>query len=397
MDVGTTYNYSSKKDIVKTYAPFLTALTMALAAFCAPVTVLAKSSKVVTKASPSPAHSTTKKYASNKAAKVLVTKIVRPKAASLKTSRLDKIVRPKAASLKTSRLNRSAGLTSQRRKARLLLVPRVFAEPVEQLSADGTPRLQSQAALVIDQETQKVLFRKNDRAVLPIASITKLMTALLISQAHLPMDEEIAISTDDVDTEKGSRSRLVIGSALSRSEMLHLALMSSENRAAHALARTYPGGLQKFVGLMNAKAAQLGMKETRYVDPTGLSSQNQSTAHDLAILVKSAHESPLVRQYSTDRQHDVTVGSSVLQYNTTNALIKDPNWQIGLQKTGYISEAGRCMVVQAMVAGRRVIMVFLDSATAQGRIADAKGVRRWLERGPARQTMAIQSFPENLR
>lgn len=212
-----------------------------------------------------------------------------------------------------------------------------------------------------------------------MASITKLMTGLIVSQARLPMEKEIAISTDDIDTQKGSTSRLVIGSSLPRSEMLHIALMSSENRAANALARTFPGGMATFVSLMNSKARSLGMLHTRYVEPTGLSSKNVSSARDLAILVKAAHADPLLRQYSTTIEHDVTIGDSVLQYNTTNPLIRDPHWQIGLQKTGYISEAGRCMVMQVRVAGRKLIMVFLDSATRQGRTADAQGMRRWIE------------------
>jgi D-alanyl-D-alanine endopeptidase (penicillin-binding protein 7) len=239
--------------------------------------------------------------------------------------------------------------------------------------------LKSSVAYVIDQDTHEVLISKNDQAVLPIASITKLMTGLLISEAKLPMDESITITQDDVDTEKGSSSRLRVGATLTRGELLHLALMASENRAAHALGRTYPGGMSVFVNLMNSKAQQLGMRDTRYVEPTGLSSQNQSSAKDLATLVGNAYQDDMVSQLSTSPSHRVEVGNRTLQYNTTNRLIKNPNWDIGLQKTGYISEAGQCLVMQAKVSGRKLIMVFLDSAGKFSRIADAERVRKWVE------------------
>lgn len=242
--------------------------------------------------------------------------------------------------------------------------------------------LKSSVALVVDQDTQEVLFSKNDSAVLPIASLTKLMTGLIISEAKLPMQESITITQDDVDTEKGSTSRLSVGTTLARSEMLHLALMSSENRAAHALGRTYPGGLAEFVRLMNVKAKLLGMNGTRYVEPTGLSSQNQSSAQDLAILVNAAYKDAAVREYSTSPGYEVAVGRKTLQFNTTNQLVKNPGWDIGVQKTGYISEAGRCLVMQTKIAGRKIIMVFLDSAGKFSRLGDAERVRRWVETNP---------------
>ena len=242
--------------------------------------------------------------------------------------------------------------------------------------------LKSSVALVVDQDTHEVLFSKNDSAVLPIASLTKLMTGLIISEAKLPMNELLTITQDDVDTEKGSRSRLNVGATLARSEMLHLALMSSENRAAHALGRTYPGGLAEFVRLMNAKAKLLGMNGTRYVEPTGLSSKNQSSAQDLAILVNAAYKDAAVREYSTSPGYEVAVGAKTLQFNTTNQLVKNPGWEIGLQKTGYISEAGRCLVMQTKIAGRKIIMVFLDSAGKFSRLGDAERVRRWVESNP---------------
>lgn len=249
-------------------------------------------------------------------------------------------------------------------------------------SAQDPLELKSSVALVIDQDTREVLFSKNDHAVLPIASLTKLMTGVIISGAKLPMDELITVTQDDVDTEKGSSSRLKVGTTLTRGELLHLALMSSENRAAHALGRTYPGGLATFVSLMNAKAKMLGMTDTSYVEPTGLSSRNQSSAQDLATLVNAAHGDPMLRELSTSTGYQVAVGSRTLQYNNTNRLVKNPEWDIGLQKTGYISEAGQCLVMQTKIAGRKLIMVFLDSAGKLSRLGDAERVRRWVESNP---------------
>jgi D-alanyl-D-alanine endopeptidase (penicillin-binding protein 7) len=239
--------------------------------------------------------------------------------------------------------------------------------------------LRSSVALVIDQDSNEVLLRKNDSAVLPIASITKLMTGLIISEAKLPMDESITISQEDVDTEKFTGSRLRVGVTLSRNELMQLALMSSENRAAHALGRTYPGGLNAFVEAMNQRARLLGMNDTRYVEPTGLSSRNQSSAQDLARLVAFASNDTMLRDYTTAPERQVEIGNRMLQFHTTNRLVKNPGWEIGLQKTGYISEAGQCLVMQAKIAGRKLIMVFLDSAGKLSRIADAERVRKWVE------------------
>lgn len=243
--------------------------------------------------------------------------------------------------------------------------------------------LRSNAVLVIDQETHKVLFGKNASAVLPIASLTKLMTGLVVTDAGLPLDESITITQDDVDTLKGSSSRLAVGTVLTRGELMHLALMSSENRAAHALGRTFPGGLERFVETMNVKAKLLGMLDTQYVDPTGLSPRNQSSAKDLSTLAAVAYERPMIRELSTSPGYEVASGRRVLQYRNTNRLVSNPHWDIGLQKTGYIAEAGRCLLMQATVAGRQLIMVFLDSAGKLTRIADAERVRKWLEAQPA--------------
>ena len=254
--------------------------------------------------------------------------------------------------------------------------------------------LKSSVALVIDQDTQEVLFGKNLQAVLPIASITKLMTALVVTEAGLPLNEMLTVTQDDVDTEKGSHSRLMVGTQLSREEMLHLALMSSENRAAHALGRSYPGGLDAFVSAMNAKAQLLGMVDTRYVEPTGLSSKNQSSARDLATLVNAAHQHRIIRELSTSPEYQVEIGRREMTFRNTNGLVRSPAWDIGLQKTGYISEAGRCLVMQAQMAGRKLIMVFLDSAGKYSRIADAERVRQWITKTMPAVAAPVVARPE---
>jgi D-alanyl-D-alanine endopeptidase (penicillin-binding protein 7) len=247
---------------------------------------------------------------------------------------------------------------------------------------DDPLNLRSSVALVVDQDTDEVLFSKNPDAVLPIASITKLMTAMVVLQAGQSLDESLTITRDDIDTEKGSSSRLAVGTTLSRGEMLHLALMSSENRAANALGRHYPGGLPAFVSAMNAKASLLGMHATHFVEPTGLSSANRSSAQDLAMLVRAASDLPLIRELSTSQEAAIAVGQRHLQYRNTNALVRDPEWSIALQKTGYIREAGRCVVMQAELAGRKLIMVLLDSAGSYARLSDAQRLREWLASGP---------------
>jgi len=239
--------------------------------------------------------------------------------------------------------------------------------------------LKASVAYVIDTESDEVLLGKNDDDVRPIASLTKLMTGLVVSEARLPLDERFTITGADVDRLKYSSSRLQVGTVLTRREALHLALMSSENRAAHALGRTYPGGISAFVSAMNNKARQLGMLQTRYVDPTGLSSGNQSSARDLAVLAEAAYAHPLMRKYSTSRGYEVEAADGrELSYVNTNRLVREGGWKIGLQKTGFISEAGQCLVVQAQVKGRNLIMVFLDSASKVTRIRDAETVKRWL-------------------
>jgi len=238
--------------------------------------------------------------------------------------------------------------------------------------------LKSSVALVLDQNSSEVLLDKNSQVALPIASLTKLMTSMVVVESKQDMNEVLAVTDDDIDREKHSSSRLRIGSQLSRSDILHIALMSSENRAASALGRNYPGGLPAFVVAMNAKAKALGMTETHYVDSTGLSHLNVASARDLSRLVMAAYQHPIIRQYSTDSKYVVEPGGRPLQYSTSNHLVENPEWQIGLQKTGYINEAGRCMVMQTTIDGRQIVMVFLDSRGKYSRQADADRVRKWL-------------------
>lgn len=300
--------------------------------------------------------------------------------ATAKTSQA--VTKSSGAKVKASTKN-----TSKKKRVRMAPPKPSFGQIAGLHRSDDELSLRSSVAYVIDQDTQEVLFSKNDNAVLPIASITKLMTGLVIREANLSMDEAITITSEDIDTEKGSTSRLRPGVTLTRGELLHLALMSSENRAAHALGRTYPQGLSAFIAQMNAKAQQLGMQDTKYAEPTGLSSRNQSSAKDLATLVAFAANDPTMRELSTSVGMDVEVGSRTLKYKSTNRLVSNPNWSIDLQKTGYISEAGQCLVMQAKVAGRKLVMVFLDSAGKFSRIADAERVRRWVElRHPASQS-----------
>ena len=245
-------------------------------------------------------------------------------------------------------------------------------------------KLGSAVALVIDQEDGQLLYAKNTDAVMPIASITKLMTAVVVLDAKLPLDEPITITRADVDTLKGTRSRLKLGVTLPRRELLRLALMASENRAAAALARTYPGGTAAFIAAMNQRARELGMRDTRFVDSTGLDPDNVSTALDLAMLVNTGYRYPLIRQFTTQDSHRVAVDSRKRRYRTvafrnSNGLVRNGQWDIGLSKTGYINEAGRCLVMQARIATKPVIIVLLDSWGKFTRIADANRIKRWME------------------
>jgi len=246
-------------------------------------------------------------------------------------------------------------------------------------------RLASANAVVIDASAHHPVYTKGADDVTPIASLTKLMTAIVTLDARLPLDEAIAIDTDDFDFLKGTRSRLRMGALLSRGEMLRLALMSSENRAASSLARNYPGGTTAFVTAMNAKAASLGMTRTSFADPTGLSAQNVSTANDLATLVAAAAQYTEIRDFSTTPSHYVAVQPTgqVLGFNNTNLLVKSSDWDIQLSKTGYIREAGKCLVMLATIASKPFVIVLLDSAGKYTRLGDAQRVRHWLETGQA--------------
>ena len=239
--------------------------------------------------------------------------------------------------------------------------------------------VQSSAALVLDQTSGAILFEKNPTAVLPIASITKLMTAMVVLDAKLRLDETLVIGEEDVDIIKGTRSRLKVGTHLAREEMLRLALMSSENRAAAALSRNYPGGRDAFVAAMNRKAQVLGLVDTRFQDPTGLTAANVSSPRDLAKMVDAAHQYPLIREFSTTSNGEFTIAGRPQQFRNTNTLVNSPTWDIGLSKTGYINEAGKCLVMQAWLNNKPTIIVLLDSWGKMTRIGDANRIKRWVE------------------
>ncbi|GAB2852965.1 D-alanyl-D-alanine endopeptidase [Pseudoduganella ginsengisoli] len=266
----------------------------------------------------------------------------------------------------------------------LAAAPAVAAAPTmgELAGLNQTPdplALQSNVAYVLDQANSEVLFEKNANVALPIASITKMMTGLVVVESNQDMDEMLTITDDDIDQEKHTGSRLKVGTRLTRASMLQLALMSSENRAASALGRNYPGGLPAFVEAMNAKARSLGMTDTYYVDSSGLSKRNMASARDLGKLAMAAYQHPVLREYSTTPKAVVEANGRPMHFGTTNRLIATPGWEIGLQKTGFINEAGRCMMMQAVIQGRAVIMVLLDAKGSAARAADAGRVRKWLE------------------
>ena len=239
--------------------------------------------------------------------------------------------------------------------------------------------LRSAVALAVDPKTGEILYEKNSHAVLPIASITKLMMAMVVLDARQPLDEKIAIEDADRDTERFSASRLPIGSVLKRTELLQLALMSSENRAASALARNYPGGFDAFVAAANRKAAAIGMRDSVFMDGTGLLSSNVSTARDLAVMVANASRYPLISRYSTASELTVRTNHGARVFRTTNRLVASDDWDLTLQKTGYINESGNCLVMRGTVDGRPLILVLLDSYGRYSRLGDAQRIRRWLE------------------
>jgi len=248
------------------------------------------------------------------------------------------------------------------------------------------PEIRSNAFYILDQDDARVLAARNEKVAAPIASITKLMTALVVLEAGQAMDQTIAITKEDVRGTPGSGSRLAPGARLSRADLMHLALMSSENRAAHALCRTYPKGQQACVQAMNAKAKALGMKSARFVEPTGLSASNVASPEDLAKLVRAASANPTIREYSTDAEHTVRINKQSLEFRNTNLLVNKDNWQVTVQKTGYIAEAGRCLVMEAVIDGRDVVIVLLNSWGRLTRIGDANRIRTWMEASRATPT-----------
>lgn len=261
---------------------------------------------------------------------------------------------------------------------------------VAELTKDGQPNVQSSGVFVLDPVSGQTLFAKNADQQAPIASITKLMTAMVVLDAKLAMDEAIELTSEDIDTIKNTHSRLPIGSHFRRDDLMRLALMASDNRAASALGRNYPGGLAAFVEAMNAKAQALGLTQTHYVDSSGLSPQNVSSPADLAKLVAAASQYDVIREYSTTGAVNVQLPDSkrTMHFVNTNALVRSSDWKIGLSKTGYINEAGKCLVMQAMIANQPVVIVLLDSWGRLTRVADANRIRRWIEKNAASGKMA---------
>jgi serine-type D-Ala-D-Ala endopeptidase (penicillin-binding protein 7) len=252
----------------------------------------------------------------------------------------------------------------------------------------GDPKLKSGSVLIVDQSDSSVLYSRNSDVAAPIASITKLMTALVVLDAQQPLDEPIRITEADRDFPKASFSRLTVGTTLTRGDLMHLALMSSENRAAHALGNNYPGGMQAMVAAMNAKAKALGMTSSYFVDPTGLSSQNVASPEDLSKLVIAASKNRIIREYSTDRNYVVRVQKHMVEFRNTDKLVANPAWNIIVQKTGYITEAGKCLVMAAVIEGRSVVIVLLDSFGKYTRVADAQRVKTWMENPSNRRFQA---------
>ena len=276
-------------------------------------------------------------------------------------------------------------------KSRKANVAKVNKMPFEQYAADGSLNFRSDSVLVLNQNNGKVVMEKNSRKVVPIASISKLMTAMVVLDAKLPMNGVVSIDENDIDHRKKTSSRLPIGTRMTRETAMLLALMSSENRAANTLGRHYPGGLSAFVRDMNKKAKSLGMYNTRFVEPTGLSNQNVSTAQDLAKMVAAATKYPKIRQFTTTAEATLDLNGKLKEYRNSNSLVRGGDWDIGVSKTGYISEAGRCLVMQAALANEPFIIVLLDSNTTAMRAADANSIKNWVENS----TFVASSYANN--
>jgi D-alanyl-D-alanine endopeptidase (penicillin-binding protein 7) len=286
----------------------------------------------------------------------------------------------------------SAAVAADKPATRAKAAPK-SSRAVADTTKDGDPNLMSTAALVLDAQSGETLFAKNADAVHPIASITKLMTAMVVLDAKLPLDEPIRITGEDLDLLKGTKSRLPVGAHFRRDDLIRIALVASDNRAAAALGRSYPGGIDAFVTAMNAKAALLGLDNTRFVDSSGLAPGNVSTPAELARLVAEASKYDIIREYSTTPAIDVTLPDSgrKFAYVNTNALVRAGGWDIGVSKTGYISESGKCLVMQAMIANTPVVIVLLDSWGRLTRIGDANRIKRWLEKNPARLASSLRA------
>ena len=277
-----------------------------------------------------------------------------------------------AASGKKASIKTASAKAASPRFAKAVKAPVVEQDP-------GRLNIQSGSALVFDQSAGDALFQKNANQIAPIASITKLMTAMVVLDSTPALGGSVTVTDEDVDYLRGSRSRLQVGSVLTRESALLLALMSSENRAAHALARHYPGGLPAFLAAMNVKAQALGMRDTHFEDPTGLTSNNVSTASDLVKMVAAAYRYPLIREFTTTAEATVEVNGREVAYRNTNPLVRNGSWDVGLSKTGYIQEAGKCLVMQARVADKPVVIVLLDSNGSMTRVGDANRIKRWME------------------
>lgn len=299
-----------------------------------------------------------------------------PSEAAGKTSTAQSSSKKKIAKAAHSKRIKQASIKKTSRKS-VAAAPRAPHEP--DFDALGLPNVKSASVLVQDQISGEVLFERNSDAVVPIASITKLMTAMVALDARPALDEVLVVSEEDIDQLKGTRSRLAIGTRLTREEMLHLALMSSENRASSALSRHYPGGQRAFIAAMNQKAIELGLADTRFFDSTGLDPHNVSSARDLAKMVAASSTYPLIREFSTTRDGSFAVKGKTLHFNNTNALVSSSDWEIALQKTGFTNEAGKCLVMQAWLNQKPVVIVLLDSWGRLTRIGDANRIRRWVE------------------
>ncbi|AOF82912.1 D-alanyl-D-alanine carboxypeptidase family protein [Methyloversatilis sp. RAC08] len=299
-----------------------------------------------------------------------------PSEAAGNTSAAQSSSKKKVAKAAQSKRIKQASVKKTSRKS-VAVAPRVPHEP--DFDALGLPNVKSASVLVQDQISGEVLFERNSDAVVPIASITKLMTAMVALDARPALDEVLVVSEEDIDQLKGTRSRLAIGTRLTREEMLHLALMSSENRASSALSRHYPGGQRAFIAAMNQKAIELGLADTRFFDSTGLDPHNVSSARDLAKMVAASSTYPLIREFSTTRDGSFAVKGKTLHFNNTNALVSSSDWEIALQKTGFTNEAGKCLVMQAWLNQKPVVIVLLDSWGRLTRIGDANRIRRWVE------------------